>query len=151
MIFLCLLGATVFGSFITVSKLPTMFASYVIGLNVSKYVILLIIFVVYAFLGCILDASPMMLVTLPIFFPVIQALGFDGIWFGVFVVLTCNLGFITPPVGMNCYVVNGLMKGTGLPKIFKGTAPFIFALIAAVVIICIFPQLATWLPSMMFT
>jgi tripartite ATP-independent transporter DctM subunit len=149
MIFLCILGATVFGNFLTVSRLPNSFASFVSGLNVSRYVVLAIIFVIYAFLGCLLDATPLMLITLPIFYPVIINLGFDGIWFGVFVVLVVNLGFVTPPVGMNCYVVNGLMKELGLPKIFRGTVPFIFAIVAAIILCTAFPSLATWLPSVL--
>ena len=149
MIFLLLLGATVFGNFLMISRLPSTFAAYVSGLDVSRYVVLLIIFLIYAFLGCLMDAVPMMLITLPIFYPVITNLGFDGIWFGVFMVLVVNLGFVTPPVGMNCYVVNGIMKETGLHNIFKGTMPFIVAILAAIVICTIFPPIATWLPGMM--
>ena len=113
----------------------------------SRYVILAAIFVIYAFLGCLMDAVPMMLITLPIFYPVIQNLGFDGIWFGAFMVLVVNLGFVTPPVGMNCYVVNGILKDVGLQNIFKGTAPFIIAICAAIVLCTVFPEIATWLPS----
>ncbi|MCD8330915.1 MAG: TRAP transporter large permease [Oscillospiraceae bacterium] len=149
MIFLLLLGATVFGNFLMISRLPTTFASFVSGLNVSRYLILAVIFIIYAFLGCLMDAVPMMLITLPIFYPVIQGLGFDGIWFGVFMVLVVNLGFVTPPVGMNCYVVNGLAKDVGLPTIFKGVTPFIIAILAAIVLCTVFPSLATWLPTVM--
>jgi TRAP-type C4-dicarboxylate transport system permease large subunit len=149
MIFLCILGATVFGSFLTVSRLPNLFASFVDGLNVSRYVVLAIIFVIYVFLGCLLDATPMMLISLPIFYPVILKLGFDGVWFGVFVVLATCLGFMTPPVGMNCYVVNALMKELSLPRIFRGTAPFLFAVVATVILCTIFPSFVTWLPSVM--
>ena len=147
MIFLLLIGATVFGNFLIISRLPSTFAAFVGGLNVSRYLILAAIFVIYAFLGCLMDAVPMMLITLPIFYPVVENLGFDGIWFGVFMVLVVNLGFVTPPVGMNCYVVNGILKDVGLPTIFKGTAPFIFAILAAIVICTICPEIATWLPS----
>lgn len=149
MIFLLLLGATVFGNFLMISRLPTTFAAFVSGLHVSRYVILAAIFVIYAFLGCLMDAVPMMLITLPIFYPVVTGLGFDGIWFGVFMVLVVNLGFVTPPVGMNCYVVNGIMKDVSLPTIFRGVIPFIFAILAAVVLCTIFPPIATWLPSVM--
>ncbi len=148
MIFLLLLGATVFGNFLMISRLPTTFAQFVLGLNVSRYLILAIIFVIYAFLGCLMDAVPMMLITLPIFYPVITSLGFDGIWFGVFMVLVVNLGFATPPVGMNCFVVKGLRKDISLTTVFKGVMPFVVAIIAAIIVVTIFPQIATWLPSL---
>ena len=149
MIFLLLIGATVFGNFLIISRLPSTFAAFVSDLNVSRYLILAAIFVIYAFLGCLMDAVPMMLITLPIFYPVVESLGFDGIWFGVFMVLVVNLGFVTPPVGMNCYVVNGILKDVSLGTIFKGTAPFILAILAAIVLCTIFPEIATWLPSIM--
>lgn len=149
MIFLLLIGATVFGNFLIISRLPSTFAAFVSGLNISRYLILAAIFVIYAFLGCLMDAVPMMLITLPIFYPVVESLGFDGIWFGVFMVLVVNLGFVTPPVGMNCYVVNGILKDVSLGTIFKGTAPFILAIIASIILCTIFPQIATWLPSVM--
>lgn len=149
MIFLLLLGATVFGNFLMISRLPSTFAGFVSGLHVSRYLILAAIFVIYAFLGCLMDAVPMMLITLPVFYPVVESLGFDGIWFGVFMVLVVNLGFVTPPVGMNCYVVNGIMKDVGLPTIFRGVIPFILAILATIVLCTIFPSIATWLPSVM--
>jgi TRAP-type C4-dicarboxylate transport system permease large subunit len=149
MIFLLIMGATVFGNFLMISRLPTTFAAFINEIDVSRYLILAAIFVIYAILGCLMDAVPMMLITLPIFYPVIISLGFDGIWFGVFMVLIINLGFVTPPVGINCYVVNGIMKETPLPTIFKGTAPFILAIMAAIILCTIFPSIATWLPSIM--
>jgi tripartite ATP-independent transporter DctM subunit len=149
MIFWLILGATVFGNFLTISKLPMNLAAFIQDLDVSKYVVFLIIIVIYAGLGMIMDAAPMILLTIPIFYPVITNLGFDGIWFGVIIVLVVNLGFITPPVGMNCYVIKGVVKDIPLPTVFAGSAPFIFAIIAAVLICTIFPQLATWIPSMM--
>ena len=91
----------------------------------------------------------MILLTMPVFFPIIQAMHIDPIWFGVIVTLSVGMACLTPPVGMNCYVVNGILKGVGLPRVFKGTAPFLFAIVAAIVICTVFPELATWLPSVM--
>ena len=150
MVFLLLIGATVFGSFLTVSKLPASLAAWVSSMNVSRYIILILIILVYFVLGMIMDALPMILLTIPIFYPIISGLGFDTIWFGVILILVIDLGVITPPVGVNCYVMAGVAKDVPLTTIFKGAAPFIIALLVTIGIIIVFPQIATWLPQAMY-
>lgn len=149
MIFLILIGAYVFGNFLTVSGLSDALADFVTGLNVSKYIILIIVLVIYALLGCLMDSLAMVMLTVPIFYPIlVTSLGFNGIWYGVIMVMVMEMGLITPPVGMNVYIVSGVAKDVPLQKIFKGVFPMLIGMIAAIIIVCIFPQLATWLPSL---
>ena len=150
MCFMMLIGATVFGNFLAITQVPMKLASYVSGLNVSPYIVLFFIVVVYAILGCFMDALPMIMLTVPIFLPVILKLGFDPIWFGVIIILVMELGLITPPVGMNCYVISGIAKDVPLSKIFKGSIPFAIALVLCIVIVTAFPSLATWLPTLFY-
>lgn len=149
MMFLILIGAYVFGNFLTVTGLPTSLANFIGGLNVSRWVILFVILVIYAIMGCLMDSLAMVLITVPIFYPVMMNLGFDGIWYGVIMVMVMELGLITPPVGMNCYIVAGVAKDVPLWTIFKGVAPCLVGMVVAVVLVCVFPQIATWLPSLL--
>lgn len=145
MTYLILIGADVFSKFLSISNLPTNLAAFVGGLAVSKYVILVFILVIYAILGCFMDAMAMILLTVPIFLPIIKTLGFDPIWFGVMIVLVMELGLVTPPVGLACYVVKGTAKDVPLQKVFKGCFPLIPAILVAMVLVIVFPELATWL------
>lgn len=147
MVFMLMIGATIFGNFLTVTRLPAALADWVTGLQVSRYVILALIIAVYFFLGMIMDALPMILLTVPIFYPIICNLGFDTIWFGIILILVVDLGVITPPVGINCYIMAGMAKDIPLMTIFKGAVPFVAALLLTILLITIFPQIATWLPS----
>lgn len=149
MMFLILIGAYVFGNFLTVTGLPTSLANFIGGLNVSRWVILFVILLIYAIMGCLMDSLAMVLITVPIFYPVMMNLGFDGIWYGVIMVMVMELGLITPPVGMNCYIVAGVAKDVPLWTIFKGVAPCLVGMVVAVVLVCVFPQIATWLPSLL--
>ena len=108
-----------------------------------------IIILVYLFGGCFMDALAMVMLTVPIFFPVAQALGFDPIWFGVVIVLIAEMGVITPPVGINVYVVYGVAKDVPLEVIFKGVLPMLIALLLCNLIILFFPQIALFLPNLM--
>ncbi|MGN1003281.1 MAG: TRAP transporter large permease [Oscillospiraceae bacterium] len=148
MIFLILIGAYVFGNFLTVTNLPTTLANFVGGLNVNRYIILAIILVIYAVMGCLMDSLAMVMLTVPIFYPIMtQALGFNGIWYGVLMVMVMEMGLITPPVGMNVYIVSGTAKDVPLQKIFKGVAPMLIGMIAAILIVIIFPQTALFLAN----
>ncbi len=147
MSFLVIIGAGIFGNFITVTGLPAMLATFVDGLHVSRYLILAGIVVIYIFLGCIMDGTAITLLTVPIFLPMMLSLGFDKIWFGVLLCLVCSLGQITPPVGLCAYIIAGV-SGTKLEEVFKGIMPFIFGYLILVILITVFPALATWLPSM---
>ena len=148
-LFLILIGAYVFGSFLTVTQLPTTLAAFVGGLSVNRYVILAIILVIYAIMGCLMDSLAMVMLTVPIFYPImVNALGFNGIWYGVIMVMVMEMGLITPPVGMNVYIVSGVAKDVPLQKIFRGVAPMIVGMVAAVIIVCAFPITATFLADM---
>lgn len=150
MCFLLMIGAQVFSSFLTMTKMPMVVAGIVADMDVSRYVIFAVIVLIYFVMGCIMDAVPMILLTMPVFYPIMIELGFNTIWFGVIIVLVVNLGNITPPVGLNCYVVAGTVKDVPLSTIFRGALPFVFALIVTLVIICIFPQIALFLPSVLY-
>jgi len=150
MIFIILIGAFVFGYFLAVTKIPMTLADFVSALAVSRYVILAFILVVYIFLGCIMDSLAMVLLTVPIFLPVVKSLGFDPIWFGVIMVMVMEQGLITPPVGLNVYVISGVAKDVPLDVIFRGIYPFWFAIIVAIIVLTAFPQLALFLPQLMY-
>jgi tripartite ATP-independent transporter DctM subunit len=149
MVFLVLIGAIIFGNFLAITRLPMVLASFIGSLAVSKYMILTIIVIIYGILGCFMDALPMIMLTVPIFLPIITELGFDPIWFNVIIILVMQLGCITPPVGMSCYVVAGITRDIPLSTIFRGAVPFCFGLLATIVIVTVWPGLATWLPSLM--
>lgn len=150
MTYLILIGAVVFGNFLTITNMPMNLANTISHMNVNRYVILMLIVIIYAFMGMLMDALPMMMLTVPIFLPIMNSLGFSPIWFGVIIVMVMQLGLITPPVGMSCYVISGIARDVPLPTIFKGALPFCVPLLLAIVIITIFPQLALWLPSLMY-
>lgn len=142
-------GANVFSYFLALSTIPIAVSSWMAGLHVSRYVILSFIVIIYLILGCFLDAISMMVLTMPVIFPVIKALGFDPIWFGVICVIMMEAGLITPPVGLNVYTLAGVVKDVPMQTIFRGAAPFLIAMIAVVVIITFFPKICLFLPSMM--
>lgn len=150
MSYVILIGADVFGKFLAISQLPMNLANFIDGLHVSRYLILAVVVLIYAIMGCFMDALPMITLTVPIFLPIMTSLGFDPIWFGVVCVLVMQLGLITPPVGLNCYVIAGVAKDVPLSKIFKGSLPFVPAILAAVILVTAFPAIATWLPTMLY-
>jgi len=151
MIFVIIIGAMIFSNFLAVSRLPSELAAFVGGLPASRYVIFLGIIIVYVILGCIMDSLAMVLLTVPIFYPLVTALGFDPIWFGVVVVLVAEMGVITPPVGMNVYVVRGIAQDVPMGTIFSGAMPFFVMMIVCVILITVFPQIALFLPGLMGT
>jgi tripartite ATP-independent transporter DctM subunit len=149
MVLFLVAGANVFSYFLALSTIPVRVAAWVAGLHVSPYLIHAIIVIIYLFLGCFLDAISMMVLTLPVIFPIILALGFDPIWFGVIAVLMMEAGLITPPMGLNIFTVAGVVKDVPVEDIFRGTLPFLLSIFAIVILITIFPKLAIFLPSMM--
>jgi tripartite ATP-independent transporter DctM subunit len=142
-------GANVFSYFLALSTIPTVVSAWMAGLAVSRYVILSIIIVIYLILGCFLDAISMMVLTMPVIFPVIKALNFDPIWFGVICVIMMEAGLITPPVGLNVYTLAGVAKDVPMAEIFRGAVPFLLAMILVVIIITLFPEICLFLPGMM--
>lgn len=149
MAFTVLGGAMVFGYFIVVSKLPLTLASYIATLNVSSTVIMIFIVVTYFFLGCFLPVLPLLLITVPIFLPIAVNLGWDLIWFGIIISLMMNMAAITPPFGIQLFVMKGLTNRP-LSLIFASVVPFIIALFVTVLLIIAFPELATWLPYLFY-
>lgn len=142
-------GANVFSYFLALSTIPMVVSNWMANLEVSRYLILSIIILIYLMMGCFLDAISMMVLTMPVIFPVIRTLGFDPIWFGVTCVIMMEAGLITPPVGLNVYTLAGVVKDVPMETIFRGAMPFLFAMISMVILITIFPQIALFLPSMM--
>jgi tripartite ATP-independent transporter DctM subunit len=149
MVLFLVAGANVFSYFLALSTIPMVTSTWVAELEVSRYLILLIIIVVYLFLGCFLDAISMMVLTMPVIFPIILTLHFDPIWFGVIAVLMMEAGLITPPMGLNIFTVAGVAKDVPVETIFKGVAPFLIAIFVVVFMITLFPKLALLLPAMM--
>jgi len=141
-------GAIVFGHFIAVTTIPLVATDWVSGLPLPTMVIMGFIVLMYLLGGCFMDALALITLTIPIIYPVVLALGFDPIWFGVIIVLVTEMGVITPPVGINVYVIKGIAEDVPLETIFKGIFPFLGALIVAVAILITFPQIATFLPSL---
>ncbi len=150
MMYCLLAGAAVFGKFFILTKIPVLLGELVINLQMSNIMVVLIITLIYLILGCFVDALPLMLLTTPIFLPVCEAMGYDPVWFGCYVVVVMGLAAITPPVGISCYIVSGICQDVTLTNVFKGSLPFIFAFMAMAILMAIFPGIATWLPSLMY-
>ena len=148
MVMVIVAGATVFGHFIAVTKIPMMLTDWVGTLPLPPMAIMGVIIAIYIIGGCFMDSLALITLTIPIFYPVVLALGLDPIWFGVIIVLVTEMGVITPPVGLNVYVIHGVAKDVPLETIFKGIFPFLIALVIAAIILLAFPQIATFLPSM---
>jgi tripartite ATP-independent transporter DctM subunit len=151
MIFLVIIGAMIFSKFLVVAGIPDLVLTAITNLHMSKYIVLLIIIVLYLIMGCFMTVPAMLAVSLPLFFPLAEGLGFNGIWFGIIIVLMCEIAALTPPVGLNVYVLKAVV-GDLLPtgSIFRGIVPFFFLNLIIVAILIAFPQLSLWLPSMMF-
>ena len=149
MILIIVAGATVFGHFLAVTRIPFDIAIWVSGLSLPSYAIIGIIVLIYLVGGCFIDALALIMLTVPIFYPVVSTMGYDPMWFGVVIVLVTQIGVITPPVGINVYVVQSVAWDVPLGVIFKGVLPLLVALIAATVLIVFFPQIALFLPGMM--
>ena len=148
-VFTVLIGAILFGYFLTVTQTPQKLTEFLSGLGLGPYGVLALIMLMYLVLGCLMDALAMIILTVPIIFPVIVALGFDPIWFGVIVVMTVELGLIHPPVGMNIFVIKSVIEDVKISTIFYGVLPFIITDLLRLVILIVFPIIATFLPSKM--
>jgi C4-dicarboxylate transporter, DctM subunit len=148
-VFTVLIGALIFGYFLTVTQTPQKVTEFLTGLGLGSYGVLALIMVMYLVLGCLMDAMAMIILTVPIIFPVVTHLGFDPIWFGVIIVMTVELGLIHPPVGMNVFVIKSVVKDVSFSTIFRGVLPFVATDLVRLVILIAFPLLATWLPTRM--
>lgn len=148
MVMIVVTGAIIFGHFMAAAKIPLILADWVSGLQLPAVAVFAVVVLIYLVGGCFMDTLALITLTVPIIFPVVMALGFDPIWFGVIIVLITDMGVITPPVGLNVYVVKGIAEDVPLETIFKGILPFLGALVLTTVILLAFPQIATFLPSL---
>ena len=148
MVLMLIAGSTILGHFLAVTKIPMITADWVVGLYLNKYLIMVIISLIYLIGGSFIDDLAFMILATPIFYPVIMKLGFDPLWFGMIIAITVMIGVIVPPVAMNVFVVK---NNTKLPFgiIYRGVAPFLIALVVCAVLLFIFPQLATFLPNLL--
>jgi len=149
MILVIVAGATVFGHFLAVTRIPFDVGAWVLGLAMPPWAVMAMIILIYLVLGCLMDSLAMIMLTIPIFFPVITSLGFDPIWFGVIIVLVTGMGVITPPVGINAYVVAGVARDVPLHTIFRGAIRLLAAQVVTAALLIVFPQIALWLPQLM--
>ncbi|HPG30298.1 MAG TPA: TRAP transporter large permease subunit [bacterium] len=150
MIMMVVLGAEIFGKFLAITQIPFDIAEWVSSISLSPKIIMFIIVLIYIAGGCFMDSLAMIMLTVPIFYPVVMKLGFDPIWFGVVIVLITEMGVITPPVGINVFVVHAVAKDISIEDIFIGAAPMLLALLTCVLLLFIFPQIVTMLPSLLF-
>ncbi|GAA5174907.1 MULTISPECIES: TRAP transporter large permease [Halomonadaceae] len=144
-VFFMLVGAETLGYFISVSRISFSISDFIYGLSLSPMVVMLCILLLYFVLGMFMDSIAMLVITVPVVYPIIQALGIDPIWFGVVTVLTVELGLITPPVGMNVFVIKAMAPHVGLGEIFRGVAPFIVSDFVRLALLLLFPVLTTYL------
>jgi tripartite ATP-independent transporter DctM subunit len=149
MVLFLVAGANVFSYFLALSTIPIKVSAWIGGLAVSKYVILTLIVFIYLLLGCFLDAISMMILTLPVIYPVILTLRFDPIWFGVVCVLMMGAGLITPPMGLTVFTVASVVKDAEVEEVFRGALPFLIAILFVTFLVTLFPPLALYLPSLM--
>lgn len=154
MVLFLVAGAGVFGKFLAVTRIPFDVASWVASFDLPAFAIMALIVGIYFIGGCFMDALALIMLTIPVFFPVVSGLGYDPIWFGVIIVLVTQIGVITPPVGINVYVVYGMSQkiapGITLEAIFKGIMPFLAAIIVGIALLFLFPQIILFLPGLMY-
>ncbi|MGD9077406.1 MAG: TRAP transporter large permease, partial [Desulfobacteraceae bacterium] len=147
MVFLILIGAHIFGYFLTLSEIPEQLSILATEAGLNRYVILSIIILMYIVLGCFMEGLAIMVLTIPIIYPMVLDMGFDPIWFGVMITLVMEMSLITPPVGINVFIISGISKDVPMYTIFRGILPFWFAILACIIILMIFPQIALLLPN----
>lgn len=148
MILMIVIGAHIFGFFLTLTQVTQMTVAFITSLDVSPYVVMAMIVFVYIILGCFMDQLAILILTVPIVVPAITALGFDPVWFGVVVVVTAEVGMVTPPLGLNVFVV-ARYSGRPLEEIFAGIAPHVVAHLLVIAALIAWPSLVLWLPSTM--
>ncbi len=149
MLFTLLIAATLFANFVNFTTMPGDLKQWITHLGLSPTMVIVAMKAIYVVLGTVMEELTMVLLTIPLFFPIVTALGFDPVWFGVLIVMIVQIGLISPPVGMNLFVLNALLPGVGLGQIFRGCWPFVAVMIVALGLLIAFPQLSLWLPSLM--
>lgn len=149
MIYCILIGAFIFNYFIAVSTLPFKLSAIVGGLDLPPLAVMGIILLVYLVLGCFIDAAAMVLLTIPVFFPLATGLGFHPIWFGIILVRVVEMAMITPPIGINVYVIKGVAGDVPIQTIFRGIVPFLVADVFEIILLLFVPQIILFLPTVM--
>ncbi len=149
MLFTLLIAATIFANFVNFTTMPNDLKEWITHLGLSPTMIIAAMMLIYVVLGTVMEELTMVLLTIPLFFPIVTSLGFDPVWFGVLIVMIVQIGLISPPVGMNLFVLNALLPGVGLAQIFRGCWPFVLVLIGTLALLIAFPQISLWLPSLM--
>ncbi len=149
MVFAILIGASIFGFFLTVSQIPESLSSWIVTIGINKYLIMSFIILLYIILGCFMEGLAIMMLTIPVIYPVILKMGFDPIWFGVIITLVMEMSLITPPVGVNVFIISGIAKDVPMYTIFRGIIPFFIAMLICIILLVIFPEIALFLPSKM--
>jgi len=149
MIMVIVLGAVIFGRFLTITRMPFEAAAWVAGLPIPPLVIIAVICLIYVVGGMVMDALALLLVTIPIFFPVVTAMGYDPLWFGVLITVVTSLGAITPPVGVNMFIVASMARNVPMAAVFKGVSYFMAAYLVCIALLMAFPQLVTFAPGLL--
>jgi C4-dicarboxylate transporter, DctM subunit len=149
MLFTLLIAATIFANFVNFTSMPGDLKDWITHLGLSPVMIIGAMMLIYVVLGTVMEELTMVLLTIPLFFPIVVQLGFDPVWFGVLIVMVVQIGLISPPVGMNLFVLNSLLPGVGLVQIFRGTWPFVAVLVLVLGVLVAFPGLSLWLPGFM--
>jgi tripartite ATP-independent transporter DctM subunit len=149
MLFTLLIAATIFANFVNFTTLPGDLMGWITQQGWSPTMVVVAMMAIYVLLGTVMEELTMVLLTIPLFFPIVTQLGFDPLWFGVLIVMVVQIGLISPPVGMNLFVLNALLPGVGLGQIFRGCWPFVAALVLTLGLLIAFPQISLWLPSLM--
>jgi C4-dicarboxylate transporter, DctM subunit len=149
MLFTILIAAMLFSGFVSFTTMPGDLRDWILGQGFSPLTVVGAMMLIYVVLGTIMEELSMVLLTIPVFFPIVTGLGFDPVWFGVLIVLVVQIGLISPPVGMNLFVLNALLKGVRMGDIFRGVWLFVLALVVALGVVLEFQPLALWLPGFM--
>lgn len=149
-LFFVVIGALIFSNFITRAEFPDYLLQFVQGYNLSPMMVIFMILCIYILLGCILESLSMMLLTVPIFYPLVQSLGFDLVWFGILVVVVTEISLLTPPVGLNVFVLSGVLKDVKTSTIFKGVTPFWIADLIRLTLLTLIPAITLFLPEILY-
>jgi tripartite ATP-independent transporter DctM subunit len=147
MVMFIVVAASLLSSFLAVTGVPRLISTYVLGIHLPGVAILIFIYLLYVILGCFIDGISAMVLTLPVILPIIVGLGYDPIWFGVVLVVLCEIGMITPPMGLNLFVIQGISK-RDLSDVVAGSAPFFLIMLIGIALMTLFPSLVLWLPSL---
>ncbi|MDY7117852.1 TRAP transporter large permease subunit, partial [Halomonas sp. SSL-5] len=150
MLFAVVLTALIFANFINMAGLPNDLLALVSGLNVAPFVVILVIIAIYVVLGCVFESMSMMLLTVPVFFPVVAGLGYDLVWFGILVVIVIEISLITPPVGMNVFVLRAVLPDVATGTIFRGVTPFWVAGTIRALLVLLLPGIVLFLPDLLY-